>query len=515
MSWSPAYAGVDMGSAYTKISMLEPGGGLVRSDPAGRHQVVTAVACDGGGEVLTGFLPLLTTSAAGWAERGWKSGCNPVAATRAFVTALLRDTEGLRDVAGMAVTVPARWLWTAPGTQARERLRSLLADDVGLPVRGLFSAPSCAAAWLLGGPGTTAVAEDPSSGRRAPNAVRLLLVCDIGVDAVEVAFCAIEGRTVRLLDVQTGAEHAGRTFAEAAVCRAYMHVHGREPSGSTLSSLLLAFGDNIRADQDRAVQVLDRAAKDPRWMGARAFAFGDNVRYRLSADDVLSLFTPVAQQVTNLLGDLLRRRADLVMSRPFDGLATGGEGVDDLEVVVVGGLAALPPAQEAVRQATRAALRAAGRAREPVMHTLDSPEYAAARGAALAAAGRVDVIEHYPHELGLRVHHIRDGLLVATSVEVIAPGGVPTDRAAFDGAPIVVGVDGSHGKEVVVDVRIEGRGNCRTVRIPLQDDLPLGDYHVGVQVDRTLLGALVLRPVGGGPARIMALADTSRTEIEW
>jgi hypothetical protein len=57
------------------------------------------------------------------------------------------------------------------------------------------------------------------------------------------------------------------------------------------------------------------------------------------------------------------------------------------------------------------------------------PESAAARGAALVAAGRVRVVESYPHTLSPRVHRIQHGLLAAESVRLVVAEDDAWERA--------------------------------------------------------------------------------------
>ncbi len=207
--------------------------------------------------------------------------------------------------------------------------------------------------------------------------------------------------------------------------------------------------------QDRAVQVLAAAAEQPRWRDACVCRFGAG--YRLSAEDVTGCFELVVATIEDAVTGLLTRRADLLgaapgasdaPSAPRDG--SGGSPSafgDDLDVVTVGGLGALPP---------RAGRGDAGRG----------------QGFGRARSQR-------------------------------RPG-------ATDGVPIVVTVDGSHRPEVLVDVQVYGHDDHISVRIPLRDDPPPDGYHVGVQVARTGLGVFVLRPVTGGQAQVLPLPENMR-----
>ncbi len=541
MSGTAGHVGLDLGSTFTKVAISAGEGCVLPFDPEDDGPIATAVAWtesrvvagraafdlaahDGltqDGAALTGFLSLLGTPDARWAQCGWRSRRSPAQAARGFLTAILDGpvARHVPTVSQLVVTVPERWLWTPEGRRTRAELCGLLTDEIGLPVRALVSAPVCAAAWVVAGHGAghEALPVGGSAGPTgpAPRPGRLLLVCDVGGDMVQVALCETDERSVRLLDAETRSGGAGLAFATAAVRLAHTRVHGREPTPAVTGTLLRAFAGGLSHGQERAVQVLAAAAKQPRWRDACAYRFGAG--YRLSAEDVTGCFELVEATIEDAVTGLLTRRADLLGGAPGASDAPSGPrhgsggspsaSGDDLDVVTVGGLGVLPPAQAAVMRAAGRALAALGRNDDLALLTVDRPDLAAARGAALLAAGRVNVLEGYPHALNLRVHHICDGLLTTADLVVATAGAFPLERAEADDVPIVVTVDGSHRREVLVDIQVNGHGDHIPVRIPLRDDLSPGGYHVGVQVARTGFGALVLRPVAGGQAQVLLLPE--------
>ncbi|EIV94361.1 hypothetical protein FraQA3DRAFT_4113, partial [Frankia sp. QA3] len=307
-------------------------------------------------------------------------------------------------------------------------------------------------------------------------------------------------------------------------------------------------------DQRRLGEVLTAAARQPVFRDARAYRFDWRDRsFRIGAGDVLDAFVPVARRIEEVVTTLLSRRADLFDdpaapggSGPHEpgrgdaraepsGPGPAGAGGAPLEFVTVGGLGALPPARAATARAVAKAAAAAAsgpvdlaspgggpgpyRGRGPRPGRLDRPELAAARGAALLATGRVEVIERYPHAVSLRVHRIRHGLLASADLVLTAadddarghagdagPLGQPGQGSPGEPPePPVLRVNGSHEGTIVADVREDG-GTLRTLRLRA-DRLPPGEYRVWVEASRSPLGSLGLRPVGGGEVWILPLEE--------
>ncbi|WP_035750197.1 hypothetical protein [Parafrankia discariae] len=607
-------AGVDLGTQFTRIVVLDAVSAGAPGDVLGR------------GRSWTGDIGSAPVRPGTWLVTGHANARrDPSAAGRELLAELTGDTgfmimgeAGARDlasVAGLTVAVAGDSFRDEAGARTRARVRRTLADSLRLPPGAVtvHSTAVCAAA--------VRAARLAAAGDLAP-AGRLVLVCDIGADAVEAALVEIcpdladtapvGVATVRLLERRLQPGYAGRRFAADAVRRAgpggpddsdpddadlddadpddpdlddsgpdgeaatppgdetplisgptsddrTARVSGPLPLGGPAprnmwppgdaappgttwplsyparlgdtwsrgdparaddsarvgaeTELVLTFLDGVRASRERAVAVLARAAGDPRRLGAGALVFGSG--RRLTAGETLAAFQPVARTVRAAVGGLLRHRDDLRRpSAPPDDTPPGAgaprPAADEpwLEVIIVGGLGFLPLAAMAVRQAiaeTWPVDPPGGAAAEVAVRPVAEPEYAAARGAALLAAGRVRAVELYPHTVSVRVHRVLAGRLGAGNLRVISAGDVPLERGEHAGRPVTVHHDGSAGEVLAVDVRVGGGASPEAVRVPLPVGLAPGEYHVGIRVDRSRLGVLLLSPADGGPSTVLPL----------
>ncbi|OAA29617.1 hypothetical protein UG55_1001122 [Frankia sp. EI5c] len=592
------WAGVDLGTQFTRIVLLDAAAEGVPGDGPPRPGDIGSAPVRPGTWLVTGPADARRDPAA--------AGGELLAGLTGDAGFMIMGEAGAREltsVSGLAVAVAGDGFRDEAGTRVRARLRQSLADRLGLPpgAVAVHSTAVCAAA--------VRAAQLAATGDLAP-AGRLVLVCDIGADAVETALIEIGPdpgvaapagvATVRLLERRIQAGYAGRRLAADAVRRAgpagpaslddpddpddpdYLadfaglgglgdvdnperagggpdgeaatppgdgtrliggpppedrttRVSGPLPqlprgdpgqpnlrpqgdmwSGDDLAraagpalaeaetELVLTFLDGVRASRERVVTVLANAAGDPRWLAAGALVFGSG--RRLTAGELMAAFQPVAQTLRAAVGGLLRHRDDLRRpSSPPD--AVSPDAVPWPEVMIVGGLGFLPLVKAAVRQAvaeTWPAGRPSGAA-EVAVRPVAEPEYAAARGAALLAAGKVRAVELYPHMVSVRVHRVLAGRLSAGNLRVISAGGVPRERCEHAGRPVTVHHDGSAGGMLAVDVRAGDGADPEVVRLPLPAGLKPGKYHVGIRVDRSRLGALLLSPADGGPATALPL----------
>jgi hypothetical protein len=349
---------------------------------------------------------------------------------RAALTAALaaaRESRAVQaDGAGdihVSLAVPDAWLdGSAEGAQRHEALRYLAEDQFGLP----------RVSWV-GQLASVAMLAASQRGFAEPGRY---LVCDIGGHGVRVAACEVMGRTVRQLAVHD-VPGGGWLDFDAAI-RTTLKADSDPGLGAWYLSAI--------AQDRRAKLVFEQARNAPEFRDARAYSLtGAASSYELTAGQAADCFAPTVDRIRTGLAAVLGAATPTV-------------------VVLTGGLAWFPQAQQAVAEAAR------------VASTVLGPE-AAALGALLLAGGEAHLAPHGLPPVTLPTHQVRDGLLEES--------GLPlpwTDSFALQDDELLVLED----PELTLDI-----GN-RRVTLPVPG-LASGQYRVGVRPSWSGTGVVVLR----------------------
>jgi hypothetical protein len=278
---------------------------------------------------------------------------------------------------------------------------------------------------------------------RKPGVRGCLLVCDVGAGTVDAAVFACGAGTTRLLDAEHG-EVADTGLADRLL-RASAPGSGDDPVWR-----LMALEHARCRGARRARVVLDRAVTHERYLETPAYLAGPHGG-ALTARVVLDALRPLADLVARVVAAVSARVAEPLLP----------------EVVATGGNV-LGPVEAALGER---------------VHLLDPG--AAARGARSIAAGRTTALDGYPHELGVAVRRVERGLLRAETVPISAD------------TPVTVDVREDHRGPLPVLVRLDRTGPWRETTAAV--DVPAGTYLVTALGNRAGLGAVLLRPVDGGP----------------
>ncbi|MEV8351121.1 sugar kinase [Streptomyces niveus] len=328
--------------------------------------------------------------------------------------------------------------------------------DVGVPRPGLLGTPHAVLALLRHGGGSPTWP---------------LLVCQLGALEIDIARCALVGRTVgvsRATRYEPGPPGYGDAFDAAVLDEAGLAADGPE----VLRELGLARAANAR----RTEAALDRMALRP----DRAERFADTVVYEVAGREITA--------------GVVHR----ALSRLTDGLDRALEGVrpgpDRLPVIAVGG-----PAR------SRTLIRHLTERLGPAVPLPDGtdPATAAVLGAALVAAGRADAADRYPYAVSVRVHRIvagrpRDGELLISPPGTLVPGG-PTVFAEVGGERVrlrTAPATGGGAREVRLLVREAGSGTAVPAGTAMVPAIAGVSLHVGLRVTTDGTARLVLRQLG-------------------
>jgi hypothetical protein len=349
--------------------------------------------------------------------------------------------------AAIVVAVPDQWTesadgpWrTAPGNSpVGAVLLRVLTEDVGF-----------ASARLVPGTQCVAATDFPAAG--------CLLVCDVGAETVGAAVYSRDGDGTRLLD----AEHA--SVAESGLRQALL--------GSSAGDAHVVALENERCARGRRAElVLARAAVAERYLGTPVYLAGAHGA-ALTADVVLAALRPLADLAARVVRRLLARVAEPLLPEL---LLTGGN--------------AIGPVESAVVAATGGRIATARRL---------APS-AAAAGALRIATGAAVALDGYPHELGIAIRRIRNGLLESATIAVGETGATPT----------IVTVDIDETGPLPVLVRVRRTGPWRKTEGAQAVRLPAGRYRVSALGSRAGLGAVLLRPIDGGPDVVYPLGPAA------
>jgi hypothetical protein len=436
--------------------------------------------------------------------------------------------DGRRSAVAVAVAVPDAWLDRGlSGARERERLRREILDAVAPPPAPV--APAAAATPLA--PGATAAPADAAAsvaivavvGRTTALAAayaasladrdgdgdgdadsdarkRCVLVCD--ADAI--------GTVTYEIDVVERVARA--TLSTTSISRDRVTVRpGRvvlieNGPGAALERILALAGLDSAAPRDqaglvgamrsqgsRAALALPRARALPRYRETPVY------RWRGAAGTVTTVTAgAVLDGAAPALAALDAAVAEVLGGTRPDGGLQGRV----LDVVIADALSRSPLAEAAVRAAveqhavaTHAAAGhgAAGRATTPPV-VMDGG--AAARGAALIAAGRVRVEDPYAATVALPVHRLRAGRTQLGRI-ILARAGDPRgagEPAGPAAAPLTVEVVQRGARPP--DVEIDGIQSAPPEATP-SETVPPGRYTVAYWPNRKDAGVVALRPIGG------------------
>jgi hypothetical protein len=175
-------------------------------------------------------------------------------------------------------------------------------------------------------------------------------------------------------------------------------------------------------------------------------------------------------------------------------------GIDG--VMVVGGFGQFGPVRDAIAEAL--GKDASGRDKSVVQDT-ERDHLAIAHGAALIANGLIETEERYPHTIGVRASFLHDGTIrpgVITIIEggkvALASHGTLAKFAEANGQPIPTELQHTGRFALPVVAKMMGLGDWVELQVPAGDLPPTGQYHIGVEIDRSQILSLLFRPAAGG-----------------
>jgi hypothetical protein len=326
----------------------------------------------------------------------------PIEAAQAFLRLLL--SRGRSADGDLVVAVSA-----TPG-----KLGEIL-SAIGEPPRRMVPAPAAAVAYLR-------------HARPDLAAATRFIVCDLGAGSVSIALCAAGPRATVVIDhidllgaaawsddTEPLASNDGRpdTLTEKLVSALAM------TQGATLGRSVYRWRGleaALRQSGGDWPRALTDGVSGP-WSATRVpvLRFAD---LELTAGEFLGACAPLAHRAGSALRTLLKRQPD----RGWRDVP----GPVGIRMVLLGGLSVLWPVKESL-------LRAAGldpRAPGPALVDLDTASRleAAARGAALLAAGKAGARESYPHLLRLPVHRLIRGEARVEYIPLAAAGTIDYEQ---------------------------------------------------------------------------------------
>jgi hypothetical protein len=406
--------GLDLGTGLTRVAWQGTGSGDQDDDDFRTSCVPTAVLYRGLDGEIPAFSPGIDELAAGvrcdgfpmlldgsprsripeWGNR------TPVEAAQAFLRLLLGP--GGRGDGDLVVAVPA----------ASSKLGEILAA-IGVPPRRLISAPAAAVTYLR-------------HSRPDLSAATRFIVCDVGAGFMSIALCTAGPRatvvtdSIQLVgaaawsdDTTPLASNDGRpdTLAERLVA-ALALTQGAPTVGRSVRRWRGLEATLRQGDGDWPRALTDGSGRAWSGHGPSILRFAD---LELTAGEFLGACAPLAERAGTALRTLLTRQPD-----------PDWRDVAGTRIVLLGGLSVLWPVRESL-------LRAAGL--DPVTPgapfvDLDASSRleAAARGAALLAAGKTGATERYPHSLRLPVHRVLRGETEVEHLPLAAAGTIDYEQ---------------------------------------------------------------------------------------
>lgn len=518
--------GIDFGTTYTKVAYVDERSELKLfrfPSPRGQEYIPTAVSYRHRGEgesvavgqgalneasnfrnveLIQGFKMFLPAEDPN--VYGWTGSRPPTQVARDYLERLLREgrysfQKVHGEITGAVVSVPEIWqrMGTNPGAEVLWRV---VVDEMGLPVKQLASEPVCAAAYFF---------YQYQRGRRSLEDFHLL-VCDVGGGTFDVALCRIHGQQIEVVDFDGNSEEglglAGRCFDYNAVRLAYSARHpGEVPAPNALDTLLAAFEEQkINPPEDVAALIegladpIDPAVEET-LKEVPLYSFtANNEQYTLKLGQVRESFERVAQGIREVL-ERLQHRAR-------------GRGISIERIAIVGGFGQFPLVQRAILDCL--GIRDPNDPRfDRTLHRDLGQFYAIAYGAALIAAGRIQPVEYYPHSLLIETHCLgQDRRIQSERLPIIEAGKAPAGSphpvfATLGGQRVPIRVEPSRGYRLPLFIRLNGTGDLLRLEVPPVDLPDRGEYYLGVKIDRSNMGILVLQPVDGRRGREYRLGN--------
>lgn len=407
---------------------------------------------------------------------------SPEEAAHAYLESLLAAyrAESGRAVDQLVVSVPE--IWVGQGRHlARERLKEIV-ESLGPRSVTFVSEPVAASAcftWL----------HARSTGARFDGHV---LVVDCGGGTIDLSLSRIEGDVVVVLE-NTGNGYdptrpgrAGVAFDEEVLARVLGHpvdLHDRRHHA--LLADLEARKVSHRAQVDRRLEAW---LKVPEAEIDRSVFKLEDGRPVLPSQLVAAFDTVIRPDLDRALGLMKVRMA----ARNLD-----IEDRDHLRIVLVGGFSGFYLVRRAVREHFGSALTADSRFHQVL--SFEDTSLAIAKGAALVAAGAIEVAPMCPLDVSLQIHSCLpapdpdDPPILGSSIVPFLRRGTRIRRPAepvFHNLPVHV----RGGPEQTLEVVISDGDRERRVdaRIPLRDLLPafarVGNrWRIGFSVDPDLL----------------------------
>jgi hypothetical protein len=456
--------GVDLGAAFTKVTRLDDAGTVVVPtavdyDPAGQpwppgpvpgtraaDGTPHAAAPPGPGRLrCTGFVPLLGRGEADVPRPEW-GGRTAAVVARDFLAAL-------PYAAGPVVLLAP----SAP--DGGELARGLLPP--GLRRHDAVPHPAAALAGAL-------AHSDPDLTDAAG-----ILVCDLGAERFSFTLCGRNGGRFPVLDQVVVRAVAPR----ATVPGMLADLLGVPPP--ELTAAAAAFEREPPADLVLA-DVLPRAAAEPGlWADTPVGVLHTGP---LTAGALLPWVEATAARIRAALAELAARRP-------------GGLLHDAERAVLAGGFAGIPQFRLAVSAA----------ATDDAVRVLTGADRwrLAATGAALTAAGVLDLVPRSPYAVGVEVHRIVAGRLAGDALELLAAGHPwqAGDRpGATAGSPVVTVPEGDTAP-LPVWIRSADGGAARAAATVPPGRPPAGIYRVTAHVDEHGRPVLTLREQAAGTSR--------------
>lgn len=424
------------------------------------------------------LLPL--DSSEEWKKAGWRAEKTPAAvAADYFRRLLIEGPDSFRSAQGpiqaMVVSIPEEWRRRIRNHHGAELLREALVDQLNLPLESLQSEPICAAAYYA-----HSYAED----RRLQSGQRHfegnLLVCDMGGGTFDVALCHIDGDCITVKDSEgstaLGPGCAGVCFDSRAVERA------RDPQGNPPPLGGIQGQRALRAFEEAKIDLHEQTAKKlMAYALAPKLVAGEDMyefqgQYKISFAQVEDAFAPVKAAIAEVLGRIKSR--------------AGQQGMAIDRIAIVGGFGLFPLARKAI-------LESLGLSDNDPRYVAQLPnsEFAVSRGAALIANQRVQVMQHFGHAIGLEVLSLH-GTGPLEIREIFPAGSLRAGQqpAFFDDRGAILDVAPNfHGR---LSLFVKPKGQDRWVGLAPRDGAspPPGKYRIGITVDESNFGTLVLRP---------------------
>lgn len=509
------YFGLDLGTGLAKLASvgarestaltvvptaLTYRGRLTSEIPAGWSDTPGAVRCDG-------FPAMLDGGRAGRQVAAWGSR-TPSEVTQGFLMCLLEGTDASERPSDVVAAVP-------PAGSGADRAQDT-AQDTGTEVRDILTALGRTPRRLVAAP----VAALLHLRRELPAlaAASRFVVCDTGAGSAEFSLCTAGEHAIRVTDSirvsgalaladDTPFSETDRTptLAECLVATMAGIAEGRRAATAGALSVrrwrALERTLDDDAQRDRLDVVLQQAAATPHRHGsAVAIRFAD---LEVTATQLLEACAPLARRSAAALRTLLARQDDPEWYR--------FAGERSTRIVLIGGLDGLRPLRDAL-------LAASGldpdRPGEAVVEPGPAERAgAAARGAALVAAGEADPGDRYPHAIQVAVNRVVRDRVVATHLELATGGTIDLEQAetsflteAGERVLVTVRQASAPASPLLVQV-VRGGDPVPAVLCPAAPPRP-GVYHIGVRGGPEG-PAVVLQNIDGSKPLTYTLKETA------